>query len=175
VLTRQQKEKIVEEFSKKTEKAKAVLLVDFGGLKVSKMQKLRRLLKKDGMELKITRKTLIQRILEAAGIKNFSVFQFPASVALVFSPEEGIVAAKNVYEFSKEAKTFKILGGFIGQNFIEAEMIVKLAKLPSREVLLSQLVFVLNSIPRALVGVLSGNLRKLVIALDAIAKINSKI
>lgn len=170
MLTRQQKEKIIEEFSKKTEKAKAVLLVDFSGLKVSETQNLRRLLKKDGIELKIIKKTLIQRILEAAGIKNFSVFQFPASVALVFSPEEGIVVSKNVYEFSKKAKTFKILGGFIDKNFVDAEIIIKLAKLPSREVLLSQLVYVLSSLPRALVGVLSGNLQKLVIALDAIAK-----
>jgi len=170
MLTRQQKSKIIEEFSKKTKKAKAVLLVDFSGLKVFETQNLRRLLKKDSIELKIIKKTLIQRILEAAGIKKFSVFQFPASVALVFSPEEGIVVSKNIYEFSKKAKTFKILGGSIDKNFVDADFIVQLAKLPSREVLLSQLVYVLSSLPRALVGVLQGNLQKLVIALDAIAK-----
>jgi large subunit ribosomal protein L10 len=170
MLTRQQKSKIIEEFTKKAKNSQSILLVDFTGLKVSEIQELRRILKKDGVEMKVIKKTLVQRVLDASGISKFNIFQFPASVALVFSPEEGTAISKNVYEFSKKAKTLKILGGFINKNFADAETIVKLAKLPSREVLLSQLVYVLNSLPRALVGVLHGNLRKLVVALDQIAK-----
>jgi len=170
MLTRQQKSKTIEEFSKKGRNARAILMVDFTGLKVSEMKELRRSLIKEGIEIKVIKKTLIQRILKLAGAQNFNIFQFPGPIALIFSPEEGILASKNIYEFSKKSKTFKILGGFIDKNFVDAEMIVKLAKLPSREVLLSQLVYVLNSLPRALVGVLHGNLQKLVIALDRITK-----
>lgn len=82
------------------------------------------------------------------------------------------MASKTVYKFSSEKKEpqLKILGGFINKNFFSAERIIELAKLPSKEVLLSQLVYTLNSLPRTLVGVLNGNIQKLVIALDAIAK-----
>ncbi|HRY76764.1 MAG TPA: 50S ribosomal protein L10 [Candidatus Paceibacterota bacterium] len=170
MLTRDQKVQITEEFAKKAKDSQSILLVDFTGLKMSEIQSLRRELRKSGVEMKVIKKTLVQRILKGAGISDFNVFQYPASLAMVFSPEEGIIVSKNVYDFSKKSKTLKILGGFIGKNFIDAEMIVKLAKLPSREVLLGQLVYVLNSLPRTLVGVLQGNLRKLVIALDQISK-----
>ncbi|HOX21458.1 MAG TPA: 50S ribosomal protein L10 [Candidatus Paceibacterota bacterium] len=170
MLTRDQKVQITEEFAKKAKDSQSILLVDFTGLKMSEIQSLRRELRKSGVEMKVIKKTLVQRILKGAGISAFNVFQYPASLAMVFSPEEGIIVSKNVYDFSKKSKTLKILGGFIGKNFIDAEMIVKLAKLPSREVLLGQLVYVLNSLPRTLVGVLQGNLRKLVIALDQISK-----
>jgi len=170
MLTRDQKVKIAEEFSQKAKNSQAILLVDFTGLKMSEIQSLRRDLKQNGVEMKVIKKTLAQRVLKSAGIPDFNIFQFPASIAMVFSPEEGIIVSKNIYDFSKKSKTLKILGGFIGKDYVDVEMIVKLAKLPSREVLLGQLVYVLNSLPRTLVGVLHGNLRKLVIALDQIAK-----
>lgn len=173
MLTREQKSQIIEDLTKKTKESQSVLMVDFTSLKVSEANTLRKSLRESGIEMKAVKKTLVQRILRNAGIKDFNVFQFPASIALVFSPEEGMLASKRVYDFSKTLKdrAFKILGGFMGGKFIDAEMVVTLAKLPSREVLLSQLLYVLNSMPRALVGVLQGNLRKLVFALDAIAKI----
>lgn len=172
MLTRAQKSQIIDELTEKTKASKSVLMVDFSGLKVSEANELRKSLREAGIEMKAAKKTLVQRILKNAGINDFNVFQFPASIALIFSSEEGMVASKSVYEFSKKLKdrAFKILGGFMDGRFINAEMVVTLAKLPSREVLLSQLLYVLNSMPRALVGVLQGNLRKLVFALDAIAK-----
>jgi len=146
-------------------------MVDFTGLKVADLRNLRRELKSNGMELKVVKKTLVQKMLSREGI-DFNVFTFPASIALVFSPEEGLMASKIVYRFSSEKKEpkLKILGGFINKNFFSAYNVVELAKLPSKEVLLSQLVYTLNSLPRTLVGVLNGNIQKLVIALDAIAK-----
>lgn len=172
MLTREQKSQIIEELTKKTKESQSVLMVDFTSLKVSEANTLRKSLRESNIEMKAVKKTLVQRILKNAGIKDFNIFQFPASIALIFSPEEGMIASKSVYDFSKKLKdrSFKILGGFMGGQFINSEMVVTLAKLPSREVLLSQLLYVLNSMPRALVGVLQGNLRKLVFAVDAIAK-----
>jgi large subunit ribosomal protein L10 len=172
MLTREQKSQIIEELTKKTKESQSVLMVDFTSLKVSEANTLRKSLRESNIEMKAVKKTLVQRILKNAGIQDFNVFQFPASIALIFSPEEGMIASKSVYDFSKKLKdrAFKILGGFMGGKFIDSEMVVTLAKLPSREVLLSQLLYVLNSMPRALVGVLQGNLRKLVFAVDAIAK-----
>lgn len=171
MLTKQQKAKIIEELKEKIEKNPAVLMVDFAGLKVADLENLRRELKKQGIELKITKKTLIQKMFSHSGI-NFNVFNFPGSIGLIFSPEEGIAASKITYKFSSEKKEpkLKILGGFINKIFFSADKIVELAKLPSKEVLLTQLVYTLNSLPRTLVGVLNGNIQKLVIALDAITK-----
>lgn len=171
MLTKQQKSTIIEELKEKIEKNPTALLIDFTGLKVNDLESLRRELKKQKIELKITKKTLIQKMLAHAAI-NFNIFNFSGSVGLIFSPEEGIEASKIAYKFSSEKKEprLKILGGFINKKFFSAEKIIELAKLPSKEILLSQLVYTLNSLPRTLVGVLNGNIQKLAIALDAIAK-----
>ncbi len=171
MLTRSQKEKILNELMEKINNNPTVLMVDFTGLKVSDLVNLRKELKGNGIEFKVVKKTLVQKMLTKNNI-NFDVFTFPRSVALIFSPEEGILASKIAYKFSTERKepTLKILGGFINKKFFNAEEIIDLAKIPSKEILLSQLVYTLNSLPRTLVGVLNGNIQKLVIALDAIAK-----
>lgn len=171
MLTKTQKSQILKELIEKIEKNPAVLMVDFTGLKVSDLENLRKELKQQGIELKITKKTLIQKMFSHEGI-NFNAFSLPGPVGLIFSPEEGIVASKIVYNFSniKKEPKLKIAGGFINKIFFSAEQIIDLAQLPSKEVLLSQLVYILNSLPRTLVGVLDDNIQKLVIALDAVAK-----
>jgi len=171
MLSREQKAKILKELTEKITKTPAVLMVDFTGLKVSDLEHLRRELKNNGIEMKVTKKTLIQKMFSNNNL-NFDVFSFPGSLALIFSPDEGIVASRITYKFSSQKKEpkLKILGGFINKSFFSAERIIELAKLPSKEVLLSQLVYILNSLPRTLVGVLKNNIQKLVIALDAIAK-----
>lgn len=160
MITKEKKVSLVNDYSKEAEIAKSILLVDFGGLKMSEMTELRKKLRQIGVKIKILRKTLIQRILANSGHKNFDVFQFPASVAMVFSPEEGPLASKTIFEFSKKNKALNILGGFVFGDYKASESVISLAKLPSREALLGQLVFTLNSIPRALVGVLDGKLKK---------------
>jgi len=51
---------------------------------------------------------------------NFNIFTFPGSIALIFSPEEGLMASKTVYKFSSEKRTEikKFLGGFINKKFL---------------------------------------------------------
>lgn len=172
MLTREQKNNIISDLSEKTKNAQSVLLADFTGVNVAEMNALRRELRKSGVEIKSVKKTLAQRIISNAGIKSFNIFRFPASVAFIFSPEEGIAVSRGIHDFSKKtaSKSFSILGGFFSGDFASAETIIKLAKLPGREVLLGQLLYVLNSAPRSLVGVLQGNIRKLVFALDQISR-----
>lgn len=169
MLSREKKSKIIEDLIKEIKESQAVLLVDFSGLKVAQDRELRKILKEVGIKMKIAKKTLIQRAFQQSGIK-FNIYQFPASVALVFSPEEGIVVSKKIYEFSKTNEALKILGGFLNNEFLSAEEIKELAKLPSREILLSQLIYLLDYLPRTLVGVLKNGFSKLAIALEAIAK-----
>jgi large subunit ribosomal protein L10 len=87
-------------------------------------------------------------------------------IAVIFGLRDEISSAKTVYEFSKENKNLKILGGILEKNFIGPEKIEELAKLPTKEELLAKLVsrisapisnfvHVLKSIPQSLVFVLS--------------------
>ena len=73
MLTRAQKEKILNDLVDKINKNPAVLMVDFTGLKVSDLSNLRKELKNNEMELKVVKKTLVQKMLSHIGI-NFKRF-----------------------------------------------------------------------------------------------------
>lgn len=162
MLTKEKKIESVKEVTQKIKESSAILMVDFTGLKVDEISDLRNSLRQQGIGMRVMRKTLISRAVREAGIENFNVFQFPSSVALVFSPEEGMVVSKETYTFSKKQDKLKILGGIFSGKFTTADEIITLAKLPSKEVLLGQLV-----------GVLKGNVKKLVVVLDQIAKVKA--
>lgn len=87
MLTRAQKEKILNDLVDKINRNPAVLMVDFTGLKVSDLRNLRKELKNNGMELKVVKKTLVQKMLSRIGI-NFNIFTFPGSIALILVPKK---------------------------------------------------------------------------------------
>jgi large subunit ribosomal protein L10 len=173
MLSKEQKREIVKQMTERIQKSDSILLADFTGLNVSDSNNLRKILRNSGIEMKVVKKTLIQRAMISSGILDFNVFQFPSSVALIFSPEEGPIASKEIHNFAKKNESLKILGGIVNNVFVDSDKIVSLAKIPSREILLSQLLSVFNSLPKALVGVLGGNLQKFVFALNQISKTKS--
>jgi large subunit ribosomal protein L10 len=87
---------------------------------------------------------------------------------MVFGYKDEIAPSKLSYDFSKKNEKIKILGGFLENKFYDVSDIIKLAQLPNKEQLLGMLVGTLNAPITNLVGVLSGNTRKLVYALSQI-------
>jgi len=77
--------------------------------------------------------------------KDVDVSGLEGQVGVVFGYEDETSSSKHVYEFTKTHKSIKILGGFLEGNFFEASDVIKLAKLPSKDELLGQLVGILNA------------------------------
>lgn len=167
-LTRDQKLDILKDLTDKFSRAKAAILVDFNRLSVSKTMELRRLLKQIGAEYKVAKKTLINRILKSEGCRGADLDQIKTQVGLVFSYDDPAPTANSVFNFSKVNEALKILGGFIGFNWYGKDRIVALAKLPSREVILRQLVRTIAAPLSGLVTVLSGNTRNLINLLNSL-------
>jgi len=92
----------------------------------------------------------------------------PTSIA--FSYEDPVLAAKLLSEFAKENKALQIKAGVLNNSAISKEQVMSLANLPSREVLLAQLLSVLNMPVTNLANVLSAPTRNLVYALEAVRK-----
>ncbi len=167
MLTKAQKIKTVEEVADKFKRQKIAIFSDFTGISVSKFQALRRLLKKDQAEYKVAKKTLFDRALEEAGI-SMKTKELQGEIGTTFGYGDEIAPAKTLFKFSKENETFKILGGILGGRLLNSKEVLAFAKLPSREILLGQLLGVLQSPIRGLVTVLGGNLRNLVVVLNKI-------
>jgi large subunit ribosomal protein L10 len=164
--TKEEKKKILKDLKEKIEKQKIMIFVDFTGLKSRELFSLRKKMKEFGDEVKVAKKTLINLALKEKKLDLFDVKKMVGEIAVVFGFKDEILPAKTVYEFSKENKNLKILGGILEKNFIGPEKIEELAKLPTKEELLAKLVseisapisnfvYLLKSIPQSLVFVLS--------------------
>ena len=161
----------MEELADKLSKQKIAVFADFRGISVAKAQDLRRRLKKDEGEFKVAKKTLFDLALTKSGSSlKTKELEGEVGVALGYGDQVGL--AKTLAKFAKENETFKILKAIIGGKIIDAKDILKLAKLPSREILLAQLLGALQSPMQNLVRVLNGNVKNLVVVLNKIKNNN---
>jgi large subunit ribosomal protein L10 len=154
--TKEQKTESVERGVEDLKGSKTVLLVDFTGTSVNKLNNFRRTVRDAGGAFRVIKKRLLKFIFGKEGI-DFAPENFEGQTGVVFSPEELYETSSIVYKSIQGEKTFKILGGFdtAGKKFIESEEVIKLGQLPSREVLLSQLVGMVSAPIRMLAYVLN--------------------
>jgi len=164
--TKQQKLEQIEQGQKLLAKSKGLIFVDFTGAGVEDLRVLRKITRDLGVKMQVIKKKLLRIIFEKEKI-DFNPEQFESQIAVIFSDKDVSELAAPVYKFSKsvEKKGFKILGAYdlLLQNFLEAQTMVKIGKLPSREILLGQLV-----------GVIAGPLKMLMYVLSEKAKMVEK-
>lgn len=167
MLTRKQKEKIVEDLTDKIKRQKSLILVDAKGVKVGDIQKLKRELKKVEAEYRVAKKTLIDLALKKEK-KEMDISDFSGSLAIGLGYKDPISLIKIFAKFAKGKEGFKILGGLVEDKFVDAIQIKELSRIPSREELLAKLVWSIKSPISGFVNVLQGNLRNLIGVLNAI-------
>jgi large subunit ribosomal protein L10 len=135
---------IVEEVTEKFKTASSVVVVDYRGLTVDEVTRLRKQLRDANVEMKVIKNSILTRAAKAAGLEGLEeVFTGPTAVA--FSNEDVVAPAKIIDEFAQDAKALEIKGGIIEGKVSSVEEITALAKLPSREGLLSMLLSVLQA------------------------------
>lgn len=158
VLAKKQSE--VEVYKEKFEKAKLIILTDYRGINVSDITKIRADLRKSNCEYKVAKNTILQFAAKEANLEGLTdLLQGPT--AITFSNEDYVEPAKVLYDYAKTSDFYKIKGGVMDGRVISVEEIEKLAKLPSREMLLTQLATVLLANIRNLAVVLDQTKQKL--------------
>jgi len=160
-LTKTQKQKIIDDLKEKIDRQKSVVFADFKGLKVKDLSSLRKEMKKKECELKVAKKTLISSAFKAKKIEGIDVKKLEGEILLGFGYQDEILPFKTLYQFSKDNKNLKILGGLMGQEFIDKEKANELGQLPSRGELLARLVGSISSPLSGMVNVLQGNIKGL--------------
>ena len=168
MLTKIQKQNLVKDLAERLSKMKSAVFADYSGLSVAKMTELRRELKKQGVEIKVAKKTLIDLAFKKAGIKKVEAKKLMGQIVLVLGYQDEVAPAKILYNFGKGEEHLKILGGILNNDFIESQAIIDLAKLPSRQELLTKLVGSIAAPLSGMINVLQGNLRNLIYVLAQI-------
>ena len=152
--------------------SKAVVFADISGLKVNQNSALRRKAEKEQVSVALGKKTLLRVAFKEAGA-TVDVDSLPGSVSLFFGLADEVAAAKIVADARKEHESVKILGGILENSWVSAQQVDALAKLPSKEQLIAQVVGTIRAPLSGLVNVLQGNLRGLVQVLGAIKESKS--
>lgn len=149
--------------------AQMVIFVNFHGLSATATRKLRTLLRASGSQYKVAKKTLIKKAMEALNIVG-DMPSLEGEIALIFGADNLPVIAKNLIKFIKEHKKLTISGGILENKFIGSKMVSELATIPTREVLLAKLIYVINSPIQGVVVTLNGPVRNFISVLRQIKK-----
>ncbi|MBI3577427.1 50S ribosomal protein L10 [Candidatus Gottesmanbacteria bacterium] len=165
-MATQKKIDSVNQLTDKLAKAKSVVLADYRGLKHKQMEDLRKLLKKTEADFVVAKNRLMLRALgdKAESLKANLV----DTTAILFSYADEVAPLKELAKFFKTAGVGKTKIGLLGGQTLSEADLTRLATLPSREMLLAQLVGQLNAPIQGLHYALSWNINKLVWALDGI-------
>ena len=140
----QQKQAMVETITEKLQASKSTIIVDYRGLNVEQVTKLRTQLREAGIEFKVYKNALTRRAADAAGLGDLKEY-FVGPVAVAFSNEDVVAPAKILNEFAKGNEALELKAGVIEGNIATLAEVQALADLPSREGLLSMLLSVLQA------------------------------
>lgn len=165
----QQKKEVVSDLSEKIKAAKAMVFADYRGLTVEQDTELRNALRKAGVEYKVVKNTLTRFAAKENGLEDLDSFLHgPTSMAL--SETDPVAPAKVLAEYAKKYDKLELKVGVVEGKIINLDGIKALAELPPREVLIAKVLGGLNAPISGFVNVLNGNIRGLVVALNAIAE-----
>jgi large subunit ribosomal protein L10 len=141
----QTKKEAVEELVKKLNAAKSGVLVDYIGINVADDTKLRRELREAGVEYAVVKNSILRFASKEAGYEGLDAF-LSGSTAIALSNDDPIAPAKILGKFADDSKgKFSLKGGFIDGEVIDETKVSALAKMPSKEEILTMIVIALSS------------------------------
>lgn len=142
-LLKSKKAEMINAIEKAFSASKSIVFVNFHGIKVGDETRLRSNLREKGVGYKVARKTLFAKALD--GKAEGELPELTGEVAMAYA-DDALSPAREVYNFQKDNKiSLGILGGIFEGKFVGKEMMMELATIPSREVLLSKIAFLLQS------------------------------
>lgn len=156
------KEEAVKKLAADLKDSKLVLLVDYSGTSVEDDTKLRKDLRGVNGTSTVIKNNIIRRALEANGVKELDE-SLEGPTAIISSKEDYLSALKIAFKFSETHENYKFKGGIVEGEVKTAEELQTLAKLPSREELLS-----------SLAGSLLGIISKFAVAINQVKELKEK-
>jgi len=166
-LNREEKVSVVEELSDKFAKASIAVVSDYRGLTVSEFEQLRIALKKCDSEVKVAKNTLLRKATQSTSFAPLSD-HFKGTTAVALSYGDPVSPAKVIVEFAKGHEKLSIRIAVLDGKVLSLADLTALSTLPSKDVLLGQLLSVMQAVPTSFVRLLNAIPQKLVYAMQAI-------
>ena len=166
-MDRDTKRHIVQKLKGDLEGINSIFLCNFNGLTVEKDTQLRRKMRESGVSYTVIKNTLLKLAFADSDFAQVDE-HLAGNTALAHHKEDVIGLAKLIRDFAKENEAFKFKAGVVEGKVIDVSDLNTLAEMPSKEELVSKLMYMMNYPVQGMVTALSGMTRKLVVALDQI-------
>lgn len=153
-----EKKQLVVDLTEKLKAATAGVLVDYKGITVEQDTAMRKEFREAGVDYSVVKNTMLKLAARGAGLEGLESV-LDGTTALAISNEDAVISAKIAAKYADKIKTFEIKAGFMDGQILDAAKTVEVGKLPSKEQLIGQLL-----------SVLTGNIRGLAVAINAIAE-----
>ncbi|MBU5668862.1 50S ribosomal protein L10 [Peptoniphilus sp. MSJ-1] len=153
----QSKQALVDEIKEKIQGAQSIVLVNYRGLSVEEVTELRSKYREANVDYKVYKNTMMRRAFQDLGIDGLDeILKGPSAIA--FGMEDPASAAKISAEFAEDHEALEVKAGFVDGKVLSVEEVDALAKLPSKEVLIAQVLGGLNAPIQGLANVMNGTL-----------------
>jgi large subunit ribosomal protein L10 len=163
------KRKEIDSLVERVKSGTAIYIVEYRGLTVSKATAVRKAIRAADGEMKVTKNTLMRIALRESGAPTADAIDAGPN-AYVFAYGDVAATARVLRDFAKEKgnEALIIKGGIMGARVLTKDQVIAIADLPSKDVMLAQLLGTLDGPIRSFVTVLSGPMRGFVTALSQI-------
>ncbi len=138
------KKNAVEEIKTLINNSKSIVLLDYRGITVSQDTALRKTLRENGVVYKVIKNTLFKKACEQLNISGFDE-ALNGTTAFAFGMHDETSAPRLIKSAMKDYTTLKIKAGYYNGSAVSESEIVTLASIPSKEVLVAKLLYVLNA------------------------------
>ena len=166
--TREQKQKDLEALIEQFKKANAAMLVSFKNMTVAKDQELRRQLREAGVEYSVVKNTLARKAAAGTPLEPLAD-EFKGVTAVAISTTDPVGLSKAISKFAKaNTEIFSFKAGLVEGKVIELKQVEAIANLPSREELVSKMLFLINAQAQRLVTVIQAVPRNLAVVMDQV-------
>ena len=168
-MKREDKVQAISEFNETIGKATNAFLIEFKGITVPQVTELRKQVRSTNSGYVVVKNTLALIALKDSPLVQLRE-KFSGPTAVAYNATDAVALAKALTRFAKDVPAVQFKGAMLDGQIVPASEIQNIANLPSREELVSKLLYLLQSPMRGLVTVLQANIRNLAVVLDQIAK-----
>lgn len=172
-MNKNDKTRAVSELEEGVAKATNAFLLDFKGVTVPQVTELRQKIRETQSNYVVVKNTLALIALKDSPMRDLKD-RFTGPTAVAYNDTDAVALAKALTRFAKDVPQITFKGAMLNGQIVPAEQIEAIANLPSREELVSRLLFLLQSPIRGLATVLQANIRNLAVVLDQISKKQSE-
>lgn len=168
-MNRDEKAQVISDFSEGIGQATNAFLIEFKGITVPQVTELRKQVRETNSSYVVVKNTLALIAVKDSPLKALeNAFTGPTAVA--WNTTDAVALAKALTKFAKDVPAVTFKGALLNGQIVPASEIQNIANLPSREELISKLLYLMQHPIRGLAVVLNGTIRNFAVVLDQIAK-----